>query len=222
MSRSTAVSPEFNRHTVGHHWHNAEQEFSAAKMGFWIFLCTELLMFGGLFVAYTYFRSLMPETFHAAHETLSIPLGTLNTAILIGSSFTLVMAIRSAQLSDHKWMMRYLWITLIAATAFMAIKLGLEWPSKFTDGTLPAKWYTYENLRDVESPHLFYGLYFVITGLHGIHVLIGMGLMIWLIVLGRKRIFYKGYYTPIEIVGLYWHFVDLIWIFAFPLFYLAG
>lgn len=222
MSQLTGIPDNIVRNKVAHHFDHAETQFSASKMGFWIFLCTETLMFGGLFVAYIYFRSLMPETFFEAHKTLSIPLGTLNTVVLIGSSFTIVMAIRAAMLNKQKQMMAMLWITLLASAAFMVIKLGFEWPAKFKDGTLPALWYTYDGLRDVASPHLFYGLYFVMTGLHGIHVIIGMGLITWLIILGRKGRFYRGYYTPIEIVGLYWHFVDLVWIFLFPLFYLVG
>jgi cytochrome c oxidase subunit 3 len=220
--QAAAVHEKVVRHKPGHHWNNVEQELSSAKLGFWIFLCTELLMFGGLFVAYTYFRSLYPETFAEAHKTLSIPLGTLNTAVLIGSSFTVVMAIRSAMLNHHKAMMTYLWITFFAACAFMVIKLGFEWPPKFAHGTLPAKFYTYDGLSHVPKPWVFYGLYFVMTGLHGIHVLIGMGLILWLIRLGQKGKLYRGFYTPIEVVGLYWHFVDLVWIFLFPLFYLAG
>lgn len=222
MSQPAAASDKVIRHRVGHHWPHVEQELSGAKLGFWIFLCTELLMFGGLFVAYTYFRSLHPETFHAAHKTLSVPLGTLNTGVLILSSFTVVMAIRSAMLNQRKAMMGFLYATLLLATAFMVIKLGFEWPPKFEKGTLPAAFYTYEGLSHVEKPHIFFGLYFVMTGLHGIHVLIGMGLITWLIILGHKGKLYRGFYTPIEIVGLYWHFVDLIWIYLFPLFYLAG
>ncbi|HLV61424.1 MAG TPA: cytochrome c oxidase subunit 3 [Fredinandcohnia sp.] len=223
MSQQVAVSPDkVIRHRVGHHWPHVELELSGAKLGFWIFLCTELLMFGGLFVAYTYFRSLYPETFSEAHKTLSIPLGTLNTGVLIVSSFTVVMAIRSAMLNQRKAMLGYLYATLLLAAAFMVIKLGFEWPPKFAKGTLPAAFYTYDGLAHVPKPHLFYGLYFVMTGLHGLHVVIGMGLISWLIYLGHKGVLYRGYYTPIEIVGLYWHFVDLIWIYLFPLFYLAG
>lgn len=222
MSQQVAVADKIVRHRVGHHWPNAELEFSGAKLGFWLFLCTEILMFGGLFVAYTYFRSLYPETFHEAHKTLSIPLGTLNTGVLILSSFTVVMAIRSAMVNQRKAMLGYLYATLFLAGAFMFVKLAFEWPHKFHMGTLPAAFYTYDGLSHVPKPHIFYGLYFVMTGLHGIHVLIGMGLITWLIIQGHKGVFYKGYFTPLEIVGLYWHFVDLIWIYLFPLFYLAG
>ncbi|AKU92805.1 cytochrome c oxidase subunit 3 family protein [Vulgatibacter incomptus] len=222
MSQIAGIPDSVKRHTVGHHFANAESEFSAAKLGFWIFLATETLMFGGLFVAYSYFRSLMPETFEAAHRTLSVPLGTLNTVVLITSSLTMALAIRSAMVNKQKQMMAFLVITLVAAAGFMVIKLGFEWPHKFHEGTLPSYWYTYEGLKDVPNPQIFYGLYFVMTGLHGLHVIIGMGLILWLIILGKKGRFYSGYYTPLEITGLYWHFVDLVWIFLFPLFYLVA
>src|SRR5690606_39740310 len=147
MSQQVAVSPDkVIRHRVGHHWPHVELELSGAKLGFWIFLCTELLMFGGLFVAYTYFRSLYPETFTAAHQTLSIPLGTLNTGVLILSSFTVVMAIRSAMLNQRKAMLGYLYATLFLAAAFMFVKLAFEWPHKFHMGTLPGAFHTYDGL----------------------------------------------------------------------------
>lgn len=223
MSQVTAAIPkEVSRHTIGHHFNNAEQEFSAAKFGFWIFLCTELLMFGGLFVAYIYLRVFNPEMMFEAHKTLSIPLGTLNTVVLITSSFTMAMAIRSAMVNQLANVRRYLWATLLLAVGFLFIKFAFEWPSKFEHGTLPAKWYTYEGLSHVTDPQIFFGMYFVTTGLHAIHILIGIGLIIWLIKLANKNKFYSGYYTPLEITGLYWHFVDLIWIFVFPLYYLVG
>lgn len=230
MSTTTAPIPaEVKRHTVGHHFNNAEQEFSAAKLGFWIFLCTEVLMFGGLFVGFIYFRTFLAETFLVAHRTLSIPIGTVNTVVLITSSFTMAMAIRSAMVNKLGQMKMFLWATFLLAGAFMAIKLGIEWPPKFEHGTLPAKFFNAEHafeaypfLASVESPHIFYSLYFVMTGMHGIHILIGMGLLLWIIKRAYAGEFYSGFFTPLEIFGLYWHFVDLIWIFLFPLFYLVG
>lgn len=221
MSQSSAAIPnEVIRRDVGHHFNNAEQEFSAAKLGFWIFLCTEVLMFGGLFVAYIFLRTFKTDMVVEAHKLLSVPIGTVNTVVLIASSFTMAMAIRSAMVNNLKGVRVYLWLTLIASALFMGIKLFIEWPDKFAHGTLPFKWYTYEGLSHVADPHLFFGLYFVTTGLHGIHILIGMGLIIWLIKKANQNRFYSGYYTPLEITGLYWHFVDLVWIFVFPLYYL--
>ncbi|WP_373047089.1 cytochrome c oxidase subunit 3 family protein [Vulgatibacter sp.] len=226
---SASIPSNVQRHQVGHHFANAEQEFSSAKLGFWLFLCTELLMFGGLFVGFIYYRTFLAETFLAAHRTLSIPLGTVNTVVLITSSFTMAMAIRCAMVNKQKQMMAFLWVTLLCAGAFMVIKLGFEWPSKFAHHTLPGRYFdlahaveAYPFLEGLASPHIFYSLYFMMTGLHGIHVVIGMGLITWLIWRGYKGHFYSGFYTPLEMTGLYWHLVDLIWIFLFPLFYLVG
>ncbi len=216
------VPADVVRHKAGHHWNNAEQEFSAAKMGLWLFLATELLMFGGLFVGYAVYRAELPVTFFEAHKVLSIPLGAVNTAVLITSSLTMALAIRGAMLNQQKQMMAMLVITFLCAATFMVIKLAFEWPHKFHDGTLPGKFYFYEGLAGVERPHIFFSLYFLMTGLHGIHVVLGMAVIAWLIWKGSKGAFYSGYYTPVEMTGLYWHLVDLIWIFLFPLFYLIG
>lgn len=210
------------RHEVAHHFATAEQEFSSAKFGLWVFLATEILMFGGLFVAYTVFRGALPETFTQAHRELSVPLGTVNTLVLISSSLTMALAIRSAMVDARRQMMAFLWATLLLAATFMVVKLAFEWPHKFHEGMLPGRYYTFEGLADVASPHIFFSLYFMMTGLHGIHVLIGMGLLVFLIRKGGKGHYYVGYYTLVEMVGLYWHLVDLIWIFLFPLFYLIG
>lgn len=230
MSTTTAPVPSsVKRHVVGHHFNNAEQEFSAAKLGFWIFLCTETLMFGGLFVAFIYFRTFLPETFVYASKTLSVPIGTVNTVVLITSSFTMAMAIRTAMTNQLGQMKAYLWATLILSGVFMAVKLGIEWPPKFEAGTLPARFFNpevatahYPFLAGLKDVHIFYGLYFVMTGLHGIHIIIGMGLLLWIIKRAHAGEFYSGFFTPVEIFGLYWHFVDLIWIFLFPLFYLVN
>jgi cytochrome c oxidase subunit III len=216
------VPSEIVRHKTGHHWKDAEQEFSAAKLGIWLFLATELLMSGGLFVGYAVYRSMFPETFHEAHKVLSWQLGATNTLVLIFSSFTMATAIRAAMLNKQKQMMLLLFITLLCAGAFMVIKLAFEWPHKFHDGTLPGKYYFYEGLAHVPNPHVFFSLYFLMTGLHGIHVVLGMVVIAWLLWRGHKGHFYSGHYTPVELTGLYWHLVDLIWIFLFPLFYLIG
>lgn len=209
-------------HPVAHHFATAEQEFSAAKFGIWVFLATEILMFGGLFVAYTVFRAALPATFEAAHHALSVPLGTVNTGVLITSSLTMALAIRSAQVNARRQMMAFLVATFLLAGTFLVIKLGFEWPHKFQEGMLPGKFYTYEGLKNVASPHIFFSLYFLMTGLHGIHVLLGMAVIAYLIAKGAKGHYHAGYYTPVELTGLYWHLVDLIWIFLFPLFYLIA
>tara|TARA_B100000586_G_C20030403_1_gene393069 strand:- start:131 stop:787 length:657 start_codon:yes stop_codon:yes gene_type:complete len=210
---------EFVPHEVAHHFDDAHQEFDSAKIGMWAFLAQEVLFFSGLFVIYVVFRYLYPDMFVEAHHHLSWKLGATNTVFLIASSFTMVMGVRSAQLSQKKPTLYYLWATLGFAGCFMVVK-GIEYSAKIHHGLLPAKWFGAEGVS--ETLHLFYGIYFMMTGVHGLHVLVGMGLIIWLILRTMKGEFHSEYYTPLEMVGLYWHLVDLIWIFLFPLLYLVG
>jgi cytochrome c oxidase subunit 3 len=206
-------------HHVAHHFDTAEQEFETAKLGMWVFLAQEILFFSAIFVAYIVFRFLHPEMFLEASHHLSWKLGTLNTVFLITSSFTMVMGVRSAQVNQRAASIKYLIATFTLATAFLVVKY-IEYSDKFHHGYLPGKYFSAEGSH--ETLHLFYGLYFAATGLHGLHVLIGMGLIAWLIVRSMRGEFYSEYYTPVEMVGLYWHLVDLIWIFLFPLLYLVG
>lgn len=211
------VSSEFVEHHVEHHFDTAHQEFSSAKLGMWLFLGQEILFFSALFVAYAVYRFLNPDMFLDANTHLSWELGFLNTVVLLISSFTMVMAVRSAQVSQKKSTTMYLVFTLICAGIFMLVK-SIEYAEKIQHGYLPSIWFSGEGL--FETMHIFFGIYFVMTGLHGLHVLVGMGLLIWLIIKNRKGHFYSGYFTELENVGLYWHLVDLIWIFLFPLLYL--
>ncbi|NDC82378.1 cytochrome c oxidase subunit 3 family protein [bacterium] len=213
------ITEPHKEHIVAHHFANSKHEFDSARLGMWIFLVTEVLFFGALFVAYAFLRWSYPEIFVEAHHILSWKMGALNTAILIFSSFTMVMAIRSAQLNQRLKTSLYLITTMICAFGFLVVKF-FEYSAKIHHGYLPAKYFVAHGAS--EYLHLFFGLYFTMTGLHGIHVLVGIGLIIWLLLRNRKGHFYSNYYTPLEMVGLYWHFVDLVWIFLFPLFYLVG
>jgi len=206
-------------HSVAHHFANAGHEFESAKLGMWVFLVTEVLFFGALFVAYAFLRWAYPEMFVEAHHLLDWRMGGLNTLILITSSFTMVMAVRSAQVNQRKQTSAYLLATLVCAFGFLIVKY-LEYSAKFHHGYLPAKFFTGQAVS--EHIHLFFGIYFMMTGLHGVHVLVGIGLIVWLLIRNQKGDFYSDFFTPLEMVGLYWHFVDLVWIFLFPLFYLVG
>jgi cytochrome c oxidase subunit 3 len=214
---SDAAPPKFKHH-VGHHFADAEQEFTANKFGFWLFLATEILLFGGMFAAYVVFRSTHLEMFAEAHHNLDRVMGGINTVVLICSSLTMALAVRAAQTSDRSKQILFLVATLLFAFAFLVIKY-FEYSAKFEHGLLPGEWY-------VPGPHapaqgnLFFGLYFMMTGLHGIHVLAGIIAISWLLVKAIKGQFSSEWYTPVELVGLYWHVVDLIWIYLFPLFYL--
>lgn len=209
----------YKEHIVAHHFASAAHEFESAKLGMWLFLVTEVLFFGALFVAYAFLRWAYPEMFVEAHRLLDWRMGGVNTLILIISSFTMVMAVRSAQVNERSKTTGYLLATLVCAFGFLVVKF-FEYSAKIHHGLLPAKFFTASGVS--EHLHLFFGLYFTMTGLHGIHVAVGIGLIIWLMRRNAKGHFYSGYFTPLEMVGLYWHFVDLVWIFLFPLFYLVG
>ncbi len=209
-----------HEHHYAHHFSSADDEFEAAKQGMWIFLVTEVLMFGGLFVAYGIFRGLYPEMFHAAHKMLAVPMGALNTVVLITSSLTMALAVSATQKGRKNQAIGYLVVTFIFACCFLVVKY-FEYSHKFHDGLLPAGFFTNTELKDPKSP-LFFSLYFMMTGLHGIHVLIGMGVIAWILRRTMRNEFSPAFYTPVELVGFYWHFVDLIWIYLFPLLYLVG
>lgn len=216
MTAQTAKTdhPEF----LAHHFVSEEQQQSAAKLGMWIFLATEILFFGGLFMAYTAFRYLYPGTFLHAHEHLNVPMGATNTLVLITSSLTMALAVRSAQVGKKKLMLMNLGATFVFACVFLVIKY-FEYAHKFHEGLLPGKYYTATGIEGL--PHIFFGIYFVMTGLHGIHVIAGLAVIAWIFFRGKRGDFSPAYYTPVENVGLYWHLVDLIWIFLFPLLYLV-
>jgi len=203
-----------------HHFADADQQRESSKFGMWIFLVTEILFFGGLFVAYSIFRAWNPEIFHNAHYALDWRLGALNTIVLITSSLTVALAIRSLQVDKPKVAVRFLWATLLLAATFMVVKY-FEYAHKFHLGQLPGKYYTYTGIEGT-NPHIFFSIYFTMTGLHGLHVLSGMGVIAWMIVRTSRGDFGKNYYTPVEVTGLYWHLVDLVWIYLFPLLYLVG
>lgn len=211
------------RHKVGHHFYDGAQEASSAKLGMWLFLVTEVLLFSGLFVAYTIIKALNPEMWAEASKTLDVTLGTVNTIVLITSSLTVALATRAAQTNQNgeknKQIVGLLVFTPACAAAFLVVKY-FEYSHKFHVGTLPGPYYSYDGIAEPNA-HLFYGVYFLMTGLHGIHVVIGMIVLTWVTIRAAKGHFYKDYYTPVELGGLYWHLVDLIWIYLFPLLYLV-
>jgi cytochrome c oxidase subunit III len=177
-------------------------------------------MFGGLFVAYGIFRGLYPEMFFEAHKLLAVNMGTINTIVLITSSLTMALAVSSTQKGQRDRAILYLVFTFILACCFLVVKY-FEYTHKIHDGLLPGGLFTNTDLKNPKSP-LFFSLYFMMTGLHGIHVLIGMGVIAWVLRRTIKGEFSPHYYTPVELVGFYWHFVDLVWIYLFPLLYLVG
>ena len=218
MTIESIDKTQFKPRYTAHHFDNADQEFDACKFGMWLFLLSEILLFGGLFVAYTVMRLWHPETFQYAAEHLDVSYGATNTIILITSSLTMALSIRAAQKNMRKQTVILLLMTTLLASAFLVVKY-FEYSHKFHLGIFPGKFYAFLGTH-ASNEHLFYSLYYIMTGLHVIHVLLGIVAILWLAWRAAKGHFYSGYYTPVEAVGLYWHIVDIIWIFLFPLLYL--
>lgn len=203
-----------------HHFKSAFHEFDACKVGMWLFLLQEVLFFAPLFVGYAVYRALYPEAWHESSRLLDWKLGSLNTLVLICSSFTMAMGVNAAQTGRRNKVVLNLGLTIALACCFLVIKY-FEYNHKIHVGLLPASMFSYEGLQHAKSP-LFFSLYFMMTGLHGLHVLVGIGILGWIWLRARRGEFGPDYYTPVELTGLYWHFVDLVWIYLFPLLYLVG
>ena len=204
-----------------HHFNSAEDEFEACKQGMWIFMVTEVLMLGGLFVAYAIFRGLYMQEFGLAHHELNWKLGATNTVILLLSSLTMVMGVTAAQRGRRDRSILALILTFVLACGFLIVKY-FEYSGKIHHGILPGGMMAAEEFVKVPGAKIFFSLYFVMTGIHGLHVLIGMALIAWLIKRSAAKEFGPSYFTPVELVGFYWHFVDLVWIYLFPLLYLVS
>ena len=201
-----------------HHFVTSEQQFDAAKMGMWLFLVTEILLFSGMFVAYAVYRSWHPEVFVEASKLLDWRMGGLNTIVLLASSLTVALSIHYAQKDNKRALVANLVITVLLAGVFMVVKY-FEYTDKFSHGIFPGAGYASHDLEMAYAPQ-FFSIYFVMTGIHGVHVLVGMFLIGWLAIRAMRNHFSSEWYTPVELVGLYWHIVDIIWIFLFPLMYL--
>jgi cytochrome c oxidase subunit III len=207
------------RFPLADHYATPEQQIESGKLGMWLFLATEILLFGGLFVAYSIYNFIHPDLFKAAHKFLDVRLGALNTVVLLFSSLTVVLAIHAAQQNKKKFIVINLLITITCAVLFLVVKY-FEYSHKIHAGLLPGINFTNATLPQPDQIHIFFGIYFLMTGLHGLHVLIGIGILTWLLLRTIKGDFSSQYFLPLELGGLYWHLVDVIWIFLFPLLYL--
>lgn len=243
MDEAHAITQEAHGHrALQHHFENMEQQREAGTLGMWVFLVTEIMFFGGMFLAYTLYRTSFPASFASASNHLDITLGAVNTGVLIVSSFTMASAVYFTQIGKQRPQVLCLVLTLILGLAFLGIK-GVEYYSKYEDALVPGSLipsrpfgpevqeegqpYDAHKLHllhgaTVPQVEMFYWIYFAMTGMHALHMVIGAGLLITLIYLSLKGRFDPEYHSPVEIVGLYWHFVDIIWIFLFPLLYLLG
>lgn len=217
-----------DHHGNGHHprqqhfFVSMDQQFDAAKLGMWLFLITEILLFSGMFVAYTVFRVWHPEVYVVASQALNPFMGGLNTIVLLASSLTVALSIHYIQKGDQRKLIINLVLTFLLACVFLVVKY-FEYTAKFDHGIFPgAAFAPHEGYEYLNIPYArqFFSIYFVMTGIHGIHVLVGMGLFAWLTWKAVQGAYTAEWYTPVELCGLYWHIVDIIWIFLFPLMYL--
>ena len=203
---------------LAHHFENLEKQTHAARLGMWLFLSTEILLFGGLFTAYALYRYLFPTAFHEASRHIETWIGFVNTLVLITSSLTVALALHAASKDALRRSALLFGVSILLGLVFMAFK-AIEYAHHFQEGQLPGRFYTYPEVN-LPGTSMFFTLYFLITGLHAIHVIIGMTVLAVVGVSAWLRKYDAVYHTPVELAGLYWHLVDLIWIFVFPLIYL--
>jgi cytochrome c oxidase subunit 3 len=213
---------------LAHQFEDIEQQNETDAFGIWVFLVTELMFFGGLFAAYTIYRSVYFSGFAAGSHALNVRLGAINTLVLLSSSFTMAMAVRSAQTAKRNALIVFLVLTMVLGVAFLGVK-GIEYHAEYVEHIIPGVDFapqgeTLEHFTAGGLSHtqLFMCFYFVMTGVHGIHMIIGLSLLLALLRRARLGTFTSQYYAPVEVTGLYWHFVDIVWIFLFPLLYLIG
>jgi cytochrome c oxidase subunit 3 len=215
-----APSPGEHAHNpnLQHHFYSMEQQFEASTLGMWVFLVTEVMFFGGMFTAYLIYRLLYPEAFVAGSHELNVILGGINTGVLICSSLTMVLAVRAAQVGSRRGQIVNLILTMLFGLVFLGIK-AYEYKEKFDHHLVPG---IHFNPALPKQEQIFFSLYFMLTGIHALHMIVGIGIMLTMLGMAIRGRFSPSYFTPIEISGLYWHFVDIVWIFLFPLLYLLG
>ena len=227
---SSAHAEEEHNPYLAEHFETEEQQNEACTLGMWLFLAQEFMFFGAMFCAYAVYRYMYTEAWVAGSMALSVPVGAINTTVLLLSSFSMAMGVYYSQVGDTKRLIRYLIVTLLLGLLFVVLKLSLEWYPKYTDGAIPgALWNPhghYASLAEFTAAggqgiQMFYWLYFVMTGMHALHMVIGFGIIIGLIVMAKKEQFGPRRHLPILFFGLYWHFVDIVWVFLFPMYYLV-
>jgi cytochrome c oxidase subunit III len=213
---------------LAHQFEDLGQQQDADTFGIWVFLVTEIMFFGGVFAAYAIFRWLYYAAFEGGSHILDVRLGAINTVVLLASSLTMALSVRSAQTGNRRALVLFLILTMILGGMFLGVK-AVEYNQKFVEHIVPSlDWAPEGTVRARLAPggldhaQLYFFFYFAMTGLHALHMIIGMGLLLWLVLRARKGSFTPHYFAPVEVVGLYWHFVDIVWIFLFPLLYLIG
>ena len=205
---------------LSHQFETMEQQSDAASLGMWAFLVTEALFFGGLFLLYTVYRLKFPQAFLECSKLMNLTLGAINTAVLLTSSLTMAFAVHSASEDKRKSTVAWIGVTMLLGSIFLGIK-AFEYHQKFVEHLVPGPHFALPSLYNREA-QVFFSLYFAMTGLHALHMIVGLGVLAVIAGMARAGKFSKTYSNPVSIAGLYWHFVDIIWIFLFPLLYLIG
>jgi len=211
--------PDVTTTPVAVQFDDAEQQRESATIGMWVFLATEVMFFGGMFLGYAVYRSSYPMAFGEASRRQDIVLGALNTAILLTSSLTMAMAVHAAHQGKRRQLVGFLIGTIVLGSAFLGIKF-YEYFQKFEEHLVPGRGFALEG-ADPRHSQLFFSFYFAMTGMHAVHMIIGIVMMGVLIVFALRGKYSERYYNPVEMAGLYWHFVDIVWVFLFPLLYLV-
>ena len=218
-SHPTEIPAVHHPEHLQHHFENAEQQKDASTTGMWVFLVTEVMFFGGLFLAYMLYRGLYPAAFAAASNKTDLWLGAANTTVLICSSLTMALAVHAASQGKKNLIIVFLVLTLLLGGTFLGVK-GVEYHDKYVHHEVPGANFQCEGCADAQHTSLFFACYFGMTGLHATHMIVGIFIIFFLIAKARKGAYTKEWYTPVEMFGLYWHFIDIVWIFLFPLLYL--
>jgi cytochrome c oxidase subunit 3 len=204
---------------VAPYFHDIDQQREANVLGMWVFLATEVMFFGGLFVAYVVYRWAYPEAFYNGSHELNLLIGGINTFVLLASSFTMAMSVRSAQTDQNRKLVIYLLSTIALGSLFLVLK-GVEYYQKYVNHEIPGPAFEWHGLGDPNQVQLFFSLYFATTGLHAIHMIIGVAVLLYFLVRAMRGFYNSVNYDSVENMGLYWHFVDIAWVFIFPLYYL--
>ncbi|HTU92387.1 MAG TPA: cytochrome c oxidase subunit 3 [Gemmataceae bacterium] len=219
-----------NHSILAHHFADLDQQRETETFGMWLFLSTEILIFGAVFTCYTVYRLRYPHDFEAASAKLNVLIGSINTIVLLSSSLTMALSVHATRVGRQQMLLTCLLLTILLGGTFLGLKV-LEYYKDYKDNLVPVLAFKPEEWTQVQGEQgpvqpqrveLMLVFYYVMTGLHAVHMIVGMGLLIWLVVEARKGLLTTVRYMPVEVVGLYWHFVDIVWIFLLPLLYLTG
>jgi cytochrome c oxidase subunit 3 len=216
------------RNRLEEQYHDLEQQSEVANLGMWLFLATEIMFFGALFLIFGIYHSMYPLAFETASERLNWQVGAINTLVLLVSSFTMVMSVHWARLGSNRRLMVYLLLTALLGTAFLVLK-GYEYYTDYQDMLIPGWRFDDQEwlnaglaYRQIPEVKLFLAMYWITTIIHAFHLTIGIAAALILAWLASRKQFTRDYFTPVDVVGLYWHFVDIVWIFLLPMLYLLG